>query len=85
MIKDLIRWAKEHFTRKFTVPAHIAGGMLCVFLYPFYPGLSITLVVAFGLFELWQTVREEDGGHLDFWDWLFGMSIAAFILLMVSL
>lgn len=85
MIKDLIKWLKEHFTRKFTVPFHVLGGMLCVFLYPFYPGLSITLVIAFGLFELWQAAREGDTGYLDFWDWLFGMSIAAGILLIRSI
>ena len=68
MRDELLVRIKVHFTRKFTVPFHIAGGMLCVFLYPFYPGLAITLVIAFGLFELWQAAREGDEIALEIWD-----------------
>lgn len=84
-MRELITWIKQHFTRKFTVPFHILAGLICAFLYPFYPGFSITLFVAFGLFELWQESSEYDEGYLDFWDYLFGAFIGAVILILVRL
>ena len=53
MIKDLWNWAKDHFTRKFTIPFHVAGGVICALLIPRYPQFAITLFVAFGVFEYW--------------------------------
>jgi hypothetical protein len=95
MLNDLWKWAGEHFTRKFTVPWHISGGLICALLYPHYSGLSITLFIAFGLFELWQSIvnfilymhwniswnRKDDEGYLDFWDFILGAFIGAIILL----
>jgi len=85
MLDDLITWAKKHFTRKFTVPWHIVGGLICALLYARYAGLSIVLFIAFGLFELWQEDTEDDTGFLDFWDFLFGAFIGAIILLIARL
>jgi len=85
MIDDLINWAKEYFTRKFTVPFHIAGGMICAFLYHYYPGLAITLFVSFGILEWWQAEKEGDKGHSDFCDALIGAFIGASILLIINI
>ena len=85
MLNDLLEWAKKHFRRKFTVPFHIAGSMICAFLYHYYPGLAIALFIAFGLFELWQEDAEDDMGFLDFWDYLFGVFLGAIILLIINI
>ena len=81
MIKDLFNWAKGHFGRKFTVPAHVCGGVICALLTPRYPQFAITLFVAFGVFEYWQGKKEGDTGYLDFWDMLFGAFLGGVILL----
>ena len=75
-----VKWIKNHFTRKFTVPFHICGGAICAGLIVIYPPLGITLFASFGLFEFWQGIAEEDCGHLDFWDFMFGAFIVGTIL-----
>jgi len=85
MIKDLIEWCKTYFTRKFTVPFHILGGLICVFLYHYYPGLAVTLFVSFGILEWWQAEKDGDRGHSDFADALIGAFIGAVILLLIRL
>lgn len=82
MVKEFFAWVKNHFTRKFTVPFHIAGGLIVAFLYPLYPGLAAMCFVSFGIFEFWQAVKEEDTGWLDFWDAVFGLFLGAVILLL---
>lgn len=78
---DLVKWTKTHFTRKFTVPFHIIGGILLV-LYNYYcPGaFPAVLFIAFGVFEFWSA-RKGDEGFLDFWDMLFGAFLGVIIVL----
>lgn len=76
-LKETMSWAKKHFTRKFTVPFHVAGGVICVIAVPVFPTLGITLLIIFGLFEWWQAEVEGDCGHLDFWDAVFGAFVTA--------
>ena len=99
-IKDAIEWIKDRLSVKFTVPIHILLGMLCAFLFPYYPSLSILIVVIFLIFELWQSIMsfisgmkrksyaylpKGDEGYLDFLDLIVGLSTGSFILLLVSI
>ena len=83
--KDFKKWAKAHFTRKFTVPIHIAAGIFCGILYYWYPGLAIFLFVSFGLFELWQHRAEQDHGYLDLLDGIIGKFTGAISLLILTI
>lgn len=85
MLEQLWDWTKEHFTRKFTVPVHIAGGSIIAFLFIRNIPFAITLFVGFGVFEYWQGRKENDKGYLDFWDMLFGVFLGAIIILMAGL
>lgn len=83
-LKETITWVKEHFGRKFTVPFHIIGGLLCVALIPIFPALGIVLLISFGLFEWWQDIVEGDLGHLDFWDFMFGAFVGSIPLIILG-
>ena len=82
-ITDLVHWSKIHFTRKFTVPFHIIGGLLLAIYNYYCPGaFPALLFIAFGVFEFWSA-RKGDEGFLDFWDMLFGAFIGLGIALLI--
>lgn len=56
MFSELIEWVKNRLTKKFTVPVHLAGGILLAFVYLHYPNFAILLFILFAVFELWQSV-----------------------------
>lgn len=82
--KDFWHWARDHFRRKFTVIPHIVAGAFCAILYYWYPGLAVLLFITFAVFEKWQHSSENDGGHLDLLDGLFGAFLGASILAILT-
>ena len=60
--------------RKRTTPVHIAGGVFVGYILWLNPAVGITLILAFGLFEVWE--KHEEGVH-DFWEFLLGLFIGA--------
>lgn len=83
--KDAREWIKDHFTRKWTVWIHVVAGMFCGVLYHWYPGLAVLLFIAFGGFEFWQDAVEDNKGHLDFWDAMFGLFTGSGLLWILKL
>lgn len=74
---------RQKFKR--TTPLHVIAGIFAAGLYNWFPGLSITLMVSFGVFEWWQGQRIHDTGYEDFWQGLLGYFIGAGIILVLKL
>lgn len=70
---------------KWTTPIHVIIGLFSAILYNWYPGLSITLMTYFLVFEYWQARKIHDTGYTDFWEGLLGYFIGAAILLSLKL
>lgn len=64
---------------------HIIGGILAGCIYPWYPGLSVTALIAFGVFEYWQARETGDKGSHDFWGGVLGYFIGLGIVLVLKL
>lgn len=64
--------------RKHTSLVHIAAGVLLAIL---IAGelrlLGVVLFIGFAWFEYWECQRTGDSGHLDYWEVLLGMFLAA--------
>jgi len=70
---------------KWTTPVHVIAGIFAACVYNWYPGLSITLIVGFGIFEFWQAKKIHDKGYKDFWEGLLGCYIGAVIILILKI
>jgi len=70
---------------KLTTPIHILAGTFAAGIYPWFSGLSITLIVEFGVFEFWQGKKIHDKGYHDFWEFMCGTFGGAVIILTLVL
>jgi len=68
-----------------TTPIHILAGIFAAGIYPWFSGLSITLIAIFGVFEFWQGEKVGDKGYHDFWEFMVGTFIGAAVILILTL
>ena len=83
MRTSLLRYLKTLLLRKHTTPVHIAAGVLLALLIAgeLRP-LGLALFIGFAWFEYWECQRTGDSGHLDYWEVLLGMFLAAAVMVL---
>ena len=74
----LARYLRSLLWRKPTTPVHIVCGVVvALFLISDRWLLGLVLFSGFAWFEYWECQRTGDSGHLDYWELLAGMFVAA--------
>ena len=82
-MSKLLRWVRALVFRKPTTPVHIAGGIVVALaLASNLWLLGLCLFIGFAWFEYWECRLTGDTGHVDYWELLLGMFIAAAVLLL---
>lgn len=76
---------KQKLIKDFNDVVHILAGLMAALVCPWYPVLSVTAIVLFGIFEYWQAKKIHDDGYHDFWGAVLGYFIGLGIVLVLKL
>jgi len=75
---------KQKLIKDFYDVVHIIAGVMAALIWLWYPALSVTGIIIFGVFEFWQAKETGDTGSHDFWGAVLGYFIGIGIVLVLK-